>query len=109
MVEVVVGRDHNRFDKQGKRTPLRGRVIEVLPAKGKVKVEGAAMVKRHQRANPQTGRSGGIIEKEGYLDISNVRLIDPETGRPTRVRFQVAEDGKKTRVAARSGHTLDKS
>ncbi len=107
-VEVIVGREHNHFDRQGKRTPVRGRVLEVLPAKGKIKVEGVAVRKRHQRANPQSGRQGGIVERESYIDISNVQLIDPETGRPTRVRYEVQSDGTKTRVAAGSGSSLDK-
>jgi large subunit ribosomal protein L24 len=108
MVEVMVGRDHNKFDKQGKRTPHRGRVLEVLPSKGKVKVEGAGIVKKHQRANPQNNRGGGIIDKEAYIDISNVQLIDPQTGKPTRARYEVQGDGTKTRVAARTGATLEK-
>ena len=109
MVEVMVGRDHNKFDKQGKRTPHRGRVLEVNPAKGKVRVEGAGMIKKHQRANPQTNRAGGIIEKESWIDISNVQLIDPQSGKPTRVKYQVAEDGTKTRTSTKSGHALDKA
>ncbi len=96
-VIVIAGRDNGK----------RGRVLEVLPVEGKVKVEGAAIVKRHQRPNPQAGRGGGIIDKEAYISISNVQLIDPQSGKPTRTRYEVAEDGKKTRVAARSGHTLD--
>lgn len=108
MVEVMVGRDNNKFDKQGKRIPHRGRVLEVLPSKGKVKVEGAGIVKKHQRANPQNNRGGGIIDKEAYIDISNVQLIDPQTGKPTRARYEVQGDGTKTRVAARTGATLEK-
>lgn len=108
MVEVMVGRDHNKFDKQGKRTPHRGRVLEVLPSEGKVKVEGAAMVKKHQRANPQNNRGGGIIEKEAYINISNVQLIDPQSGKPTRARYEVQGDGTKTRVASKSGQSLEK-
>jgi large subunit ribosomal protein L24 len=96
-VVVIAGRDKDK----------RGRVLEVLPSKNKVKVEGVAIVKRHQR--PTQNRGGGIIDKEAYIDISNVQLIDPETGKPTRVRYQVNEDGSKTRIAARSGHTLDRA
>lgn len=108
MVEVMVGRDHNKFDKQGKRTPHRGRVLEVLPSEGKVKVEGAAMVKKHQKANQQNNRGGGIIEKEAYINISNVQLIDPQTGKPTRARYEVQSDGTKSRVASRTGASLEK-
>lgn len=108
MVVVTSGKDYNKFDKGGKRTPHRGRVLEVNPAKGKVKVEGAGIIKKHQRANPQVNRGGGIIEKEAWIDISNVQLLDPDTGKPTRVKYQVAEDGTKSRVASKSGHALDK-
>ena len=97
-VVVIAGRDNGK----------RGRVLEVLPADGKVKVEGVAMAKRHQRANAQINRAGGIIEKEAYVDISNVQLIDPASGKPTRVRYDVSDDGLKTRVASGSGEALDK-
>jgi large subunit ribosomal protein L24 len=98
-VVVIAGRDNGK----------RGRVLEVVPAKGKVKVEGVAMMKKHQRANPQSNRGGGIIDKEAYINISNVQLVDPQTGKPTRVRYEVGDDGSKTRIAAKSGHVLDKA
>ena len=107
VVQVIAGRGYNTFDREGKRTPLRGRVLEVLPAKGKVKVEGVAIIKKHQRVNPQTNRGGGIIDKEAFIDVSNVQLIDPESGRPTRVRYELRDDGTKARVAVRSGRALD--
>jgi large subunit ribosomal protein L24 len=97
-VAIVAGRDKGK----------RGRVLEVAPAKGKIKVEGVGMIKRHQRANPQSNRGGGIIDKEAYIDISNVQLIDPQSGKPTRVKYQVEGDGSKIRVAAASGHSLEK-
>jgi large subunit ribosomal protein L24 len=97
-VVVIAGRDKGK----------RGRVLEVAPAKGKIKIEGAGIIKRHQRANPQSNRGGGIIEKEAYLDISNVQLIDPQSGKPTRIKYQIDGDGAKTRVAAGSGHSLEK-
>jgi len=97
-VVVIAGRDKGK----------RGRVLEVSPANGKVKVEGVAMMKRHQKANPQSNRGGGIIDKEAFIDISNVQLIDPQSGKPTRVKYQVEGDGSKIRVAAASGHSLEK-
>jgi large subunit ribosomal protein L24 len=97
-VVVISGRDKGK----------RGRVLEVLPTKGKVKVEGAGMIKKHQKANRQTNRGGGIIDKEAYIDISNVQLIDPQSGSPTRVRYEVQGDGTKIRVASRSGHSVEK-
>ena len=97
-VVIVAGRDKGK----------RGRVLEVAPVKGKIKVEGAGMIKRHQRANPSSNRGGGIIDKESWIAISNVQLIDPQSGKPTRVRYEIQGDGTKTRVAAASGHALDK-
>ncbi len=97
-VVVIVGRDKGK----------RGRVLEVVPAKGKVKVEGVAMIKRHQRANPQSNRGGGIIDKEAFINISNVQLVDPQSGQPTRVSYNVESDGTKTRVAAKSRHSLER-
>ena len=97
-VVVMAGRDKGK----------RGRVLDVKPTEGKVKVEGVGVIKRHQRPNPGANKPGGIIEREAYVDISNVQLIDPADGSPTRVRYEVAEDGSKTRVASGSGQTLDK-
>ena len=97
-VAVIAGRDKGK----------RGRVLEVAPTTGKIKVEGVGIIKRHQKANPQNNRSGGIIEKEAFINISNVQLIDPQSGKPTRVKYLIENDGSKTRVAAASGHSLEK-
>jgi len=108
MVQVIAGRGWATFDKNGNRTPRRGRILEVNPTKGKVKVEGAGIIKKHQRANPQSNRGGGIIDKEAWIDISNVQMIDPQSGKPTRARYKIEGDGTKIRVAATSGHSLEK-
>ena len=97
-VVFIAGKEYNRFDSAGKRQPYRGRVIEVDARNGKVKVEGAAIVKRHQKPVPQLNKEGGIIEREGWVDVSNVAVVDPDTGRPTRVKVEL-RDGKKVRVA----------
>ena len=97
-VVFIAGREYNRYDASGKRKPFSGAVIAVNPREGKVKVEGAMIMKRHTRANPQINKEGGIIESESWVDISNVALLDPETGKPTRVRYET-RDGKKVRVA----------
>jgi len=96
-VAIIAGRDKGR----------RGRVLEVAPAKGKIKVEGVGMIKRHQKANPQANRGGGIVDKEAFIDISNVQSIDPQSGKPTRVRYE-GDGESKTRIAAKSGHSLEK-
>ena len=95
-VIVVAGRDKGK----------RGRVLAVAPTKGKLKVEGAGVIKRHQKA--AGNRGGGIIDKEAWLNISNVQIVDPQSGKPSRVRYEIDADGTKTRVAAASGHTLEK-
>ncbi len=97
-VVFISGKEYNRFDSQGNRTPARGRVIAVDPVKGKVKVEGAMIIKRHRKAVPQMGIEGGIREQEAWVDISNVAHVDPETGKPTRIKYE-ERDGKKVRVA----------
>ena len=107
-VVVISGKDYNKFDRGGERTPHRGRVLEVSPSKGKVKVEGAGMIKKHQKANAQSNRGGGIIDKESWIDISNVQLIDPQSGKPTRVKYQIEGDGSKRRVAVGSGQSIEK-
>ena len=96
-VVFIAGKEYNRYDSAGKRQPYRGRVLEVDARNGKVKVEGAAIVKRHQKPVPQFNREGGILECEGWVSISNVAIVDPDTGKPTRVKVEV-RDGAKVRV-----------
>ena len=103
-VVFIAGKEYARYDSAGKRTPFRGKVIAVDARNGKVKVEGANIVKRHQKPVPQLNREGGIKEMEAWVDISNVALVDPETGKPTRVKIEV-RDGKKVRIA-KSGKVI---
>jgi large subunit ribosomal protein L24 len=92
----------------GKDRGKKGKVLRVDPKKEKVYVAGLNIVKRHQRpqqtASGQT--AGGVIEREGPIHISNVMLVDPKDGKRTRVRIEVV-DGKRLRVAKRSGQRLD--
>jgi len=97
-VVFIAGKEYARYDSAGKRQPYRGKVIEVDARSGKVKVEGAMIVKRHRKAVPQMNQEGGILEQESWVSASNVALIDPETGKPTRVKYET-RDGKKVRVA----------
>ena len=97
-VVFIAGKEYNRFDSAGKRQPFRGKVIAVDARNGKVKVEGGMIVKKHRKPVPQMNVEGGIIELEAWVDASNVALIDPESGKPTRVKVEV-RDGKKVRVA----------
>jgi large subunit ribosomal protein L24 len=100
-VRVISGKDRGKS----------GRVMRTEPRKQRVYVEGLNMVKRHMR--PQQVRNtnraqtvGGVIEREGPIHISNVMLLDPKGGQPTRVRIE-RTDGRRSRVAVRSGATID--
>ncbi len=97
-VVFIAGKEYNRYDSAGKRQPYRGRVTAVDARAGKVKVEGAMIVKRHRKPMPQMNREGGIFEQEAWVNVSNVALIDPESGKPTKVKYEF-QDGKKVRVA----------
>jgi large subunit ribosomal protein L24 len=92
----------------GKERGKRGRVLRVLPEKNRVVVERINMIKKHQRPT-QKVRQGGIIEREGSIHLSNVMLVDPGSDRPTRVGMKALSDGKKVRVARRSGEMLDRA
>jgi large subunit ribosomal protein L24 len=104
-VVFITGREYNRFDAEGNRTPYRGKVLEVDPRQGKIKVEGAMIVKKHQKPVPQLNKEGGIVEKESWVQISNVAHVDPKSGKPTRVKYEV-RDGVKVRVAVKSGEPV---
>jgi large subunit ribosomal protein L24 len=96
----------------GKDRGKSGRVLRTEPAKRRVYVEGLNIVKRHQRPrsikDTQKGaQAGGIIDKEGPIHVSKVMLLDPGDNKPTRVGVRVAGDGKRKRVAKRTGTELD--
>jgi large subunit ribosomal protein L24 len=94
-VVVITGRDKGKS----------GEVLRVLRDDGRVLVQGVNMVKRHTR--PAAGQTGGIVEKEAAIHISNVAHIDPKSSKPTRVGYKVLGDGRKVRFARRSGEVLD--
>ena len=91
----------------GKERGKKGKVLRVIPEKGRVVVERLNMIKKHQKPT-QKIRQGGIIEREGSIHLSNVMLVDPNSDKPTRVGMKALSDGKKVRVARRSGEMLDK-
>ena len=93
-VVVLAGRDKGK----------RGEVIELMPKERRALVRGVNIVRRHQRQTAQ--QEGGIISKEGPIQISNLAIEDPKDGKPTRVGFKVLADGKKVRVAKRSGEQI---
>tara|TARA_Y100000588_G_C14202440_1_gene903084 strand:+ start:1388 stop:1711 length:324 start_codon:yes stop_codon:yes gene_type:complete len=94
-VVVLTGRDKGR----------KGRILLMKRDRERVIVQGANMIKRHTQ--PTAGQPGGIVEKEAPLHISNVALVDPKTGDPTRIGYKFLEDGRKVRVALTSGEVID--
>jgi large subunit ribosomal protein L24 len=94
-VVVLSGRDRGRT----------GEVIEVRPDEGRALVRGVNLVKRHQKQSAQ--QEGGIVSKEAPIHLSNVAYADPKDGKPTRIGFKVLTDGKKVRIAKRSGAEID--
>ena len=101
-LQTPVRKNDNVLVTTGKDRGKKGRVLKVLPEKNRVVVEGVNTVKRHLKATPQRG--GGILQVEAPLPISHVMPVDPETGKPTRVRAKVEGD-KKQRIA-KSGAVL---
>ena len=94
-VIVITGRDRGK----------QGEVLRVLREESRVVVQGVHIVKRHTRQS--AGNPGGIIEKEAAIHVSNVAHVDPKSGKATKVGFKSLEDGRKVRVARRSGETID--
>ncbi len=95
-VIVIAGKD------KGKRGTVLRRVGE-----DHLVVEGVNRVKKHVRPNPVKGVTGGIVEKDMAIHISNVALVNPATGKAERVGFKLLEDGKKVRVFKSSGHSVE--
>jgi large subunit ribosomal protein L24 len=95
LVQVVSGADRGK----------QGRVIAVDRERGRVRVEKVRLQKHHLKPGRKAARTGGIIEQEGYIDASNVMLVDSDAGRPSRVRV-TEKDGRRVRVFARSGQPV---
>lgn len=90
----------------GKDKGKKGRVIAAYPRENRVLIEGVNMVKKHQKPNQQNPQ-GGILNQEAPIHVSNVMLLDPKSGQPTRVGYKVLENGDKVRVAKKSGEVID--
>lgn len=94
----------------GKDSGKTGRVVRTDPKKRRVYVEGLNMIKRHERPRSQgdlkSAQAGGIVEKEGPIDVSNVMLLDPKDNKPTRVGVRADKGGKRVRYAKRSGNEI---
>ncbi len=90
-----------RGDDKGKE----GKVVRVFPKTGRILVEGVNIVKKHRKARRENEQSG-IIEMPAPVHASNVMLIDPKSGAPTRVRARIDDDGTKERISAKSGDAI---
>lgn len=91
----------------GKDKGKKGHILEAYPTEGRVLVEGVNIIKRHTRPN-QVNPQGGIIEREAAIHASNVMIVDPKSGEPTRTGKKLLKDGSKVRYAKKSGEVLDK-
>lgn len=95
-VQVITGGDKGK----------QGEVLRVMPKENRAVVQGVNIAKRHTKARSM-GEQGGIVSKEATINLSNLALLDPKTGKPTRVGFRVLADGKKVRVAKASGEVIE--
>ena len=95
-VKVIAGRSKGKV----------GDVLRVMPTEQRVVVSGVNVIKRHTK--PSRTESGGIIEREATIHVSNVALLDPKSEKPTKVGFRFLEDGRKVRFARASGETIDR-
>ena len=94
-VVILTGRDKGKT----------GEVFQVMPKETRALVRGVNLVKRHQKQT--SSQEAGIVSKEAPVHLSNIALLDPKDGKPTRVGFKVLDDGRKVRVAKRSGDLID--
>ena len=95
-VVVISGRDKGKS----------GEVLRVFPTEARLVVQGVHVARRHTKA--RMGDPGGIVDKELTIHASNVAHVDPQSGKPTRIGYKILENGRKVRVARRSGETIDK-
>jgi large subunit ribosomal protein L24 len=97
-VVVITGKDRGK----------RGRVLKVVPSTNRLIVEGVNFIKRHTKPNPQRQIKGGVVEREATLHASNVQLVCPECGKPTRLGRKVLGDGRKVRICRKCEGVVDK-
>jgi large subunit ribosomal protein L24 len=94
-VMVLAGKDKGRT----------GEIIRMMPKEDRALVRGVNMVSRHQRQT--ASEEAGIIQKEAPIQVSNLAYVDPKDGKATRIGFKMTDDGRKVRVAKRSGEVID--
>ncbi len=97
-VVVITGKDRGK----------RGRVLKVDAAKNRLVVEGVNFIKRHTKPNPQRQIKGGVVEREASLHASNVQMVCPDCGKPTRLGRKILGDGRKVRICRKCEGVVDK-
>ncbi len=107
-LQTPIRKNDNVVVTSGKDRGKRGRVLRVLPEKNRLVVEGVNFVKRHTKPNPSQNVKGGVMEREAALHASNVQLVCPECGAPTRVGRRLLEDGRKVRICRKCEGVVDK-
>jgi large subunit ribosomal protein L24 len=97
-VVVITGKDRGK----------RGRVLKIVAEKNRLVVEGVNIIKRHTKPNPQRNIKGGLVEREAALHASNVQIVCPECGQPTRLGKKILGDGRKVRICRKCEGVVDK-
>ena len=95
-VVVITGSDRGK----------RGEVLSIMPKDGRAVVRGVRIAKRHTKPKGM-GEQGGIVEREASIDLSNLKLVDPKSGKPTKIGFRLLDDGRKVRVAKATGQIIE--
>jgi len=106
MPKLKIKKDDNVVVISGRDKGKQGKVLRVFPTEARAIVQGVQIARRHTK--PRMGDPGGIVEKEATIHISNLAHIDPQTNKPTRIGYRLLNDGRKVRVARRSGEVIDK-
>ena len=107
-VQTPIRRNDTVIVTAGRERGKRGRVLRVIPADNRLLVEGVNIIKRHTRPNPQRNIKGGVVEREASLHASNVQLVCPECGDPTRIGRRILGDGRKVRICRKCEGVVDK-
>ena len=106
MPKLKIKKDDNVIVISGRDKGKQGKVLRVFPTEARAVVQGIHVARRHSK--PRMGDPGGIVEKELTIHLSNLAHIDPQTNKPTRIGYKLLGDGRKVRVARRSGEMIDK-
>jgi large subunit ribosomal protein L24 len=106
MPKLKIKKDDNVVVISGRDKGKQGKVLRVFPSEARAVVQGVHVARRHTK--PRMGDTGGIVDKELTIHISNLAHIDPQSNKPTRIGYKRLDDGRKVRVARRSGEVIDK-